>query len=95
MNLDQRWCDLTVRDYLVIERARGWVTGWLQLGLVSVVGYFIRKWYLARKARNTVSIAPALQQCWQGVYDEKDHGFLGPCTKPYGHDGPCIAYVKQ
>jgi hypothetical protein len=64
MNLDARWCDLSVRDYLVIERAWGWGTSMLQLAIVGAGALVVRRawrWWRARRVKTWVESAEAAQ----------------------------------
>lgn len=58
MNFDQRWCDLSVRDFLVLERAWGWATAMVQLvivgGAVWVGRVLLRRW----QARRSSAVVP-------------------------------------
>jgi hypothetical protein len=63
VNLDSRWCDLSVREYLVIERAWGWGMGLLQLAVIAGGGLLGRKiwlWWRAHRKTHEPPLPPEL-----------------------------------
>ncbi len=64
MNLDQPLFQISVRDYLLVERAWGWTTGFLQMGVMAVGGFAfvkLRSWWRSRRvipASSSTSTAP-------------------------------------
>jgi hypothetical protein len=59
MNLDTRWCDLSTRDYLIVERAWGWTTGVISSAIIAG-GALLWRFFHRRRLAKLHEPPPAL-----------------------------------
>jgi hypothetical protein len=72
VNLDTRWCDLSTRDYLIVERAWGWTTGVASSAIIAG-GALIWRFFHRRRQRRLHDAPPAPMAA---VYSDPN---LKPC----------------
>lgn len=48
---EKRWCDLTVKEYVAIERSMVWASGILQALTVGFAGWLFMRWRAKRQAK--------------------------------------------
>jgi hypothetical protein len=48
MDMEKRWCDLSVKEYIKMERGPLWAISWgqslLQVGVVMLLGWVFMRW---------------------------------------------------